>query len=68
MSPPIAPDDLQVDLSKTDETSIYVIMSTLTQDGGSPIVSYSLEWDTGLGTSVFTSLVGANDNNIVLTY
>lgn len=33
-------------------------MDTITSTGGSALVSYNLEWDSGLGTSVFTELQG----------
>jgi hypothetical protein len=35
--------------------------------GGSPITSYSLEWDQGTGAA-FTPVIGFYSNNIVLTY
>jgi len=48
IKPPATPADLIVNLDETDETQITVIMTELTtaeEVGGSPIVSYSLEWD-----------------------
>jgi hypothetical protein len=35
--------------------------------GGSPITSYSLEWDSGNG-NVFAPVLGFDENNIVLEY
>jgi len=35
--------------------------------GGSPITSYSLEWDSGIG-NIFTAVNGYETNNIVLSY
>jgi len=42
---------------------------TLSDDmGGSTITSYSLEWDSGLGTSAYTVLVGFSSNNLLTSY
>ena len=43
-----------------------VILDSAT--GGSPITSYSLEWDEGNFGRVFTAVNGLLSNNIVLTY
>lgn len=39
-----------------------------TETGGSPILSYALEWDSGTSGSTYTSLIGESTNNIVLTF
>lgn len=36
--------------------------------GGSPIVSYNLEWDNGSNGASYVSLVGESENNIQLLY
>ena len=43
-------------------------MSNLVKAGGSPIISYSLEWDSGTSGSSYSVLTGDVSNNIVLTY
>ena len=43
-------------------------MTDPTLTGGSPIISYSLEWDSGSNGAFFTSLIGETSNNILLTY
>jgi hypothetical protein len=37
-------------------------------NGGSPIISYSLEWDAGSGGVSFIPLTGLTSNNILLSY
>jgi hypothetical protein len=69
--PPIAPPQLIVDFTKTNENQITVIMSQIIDEsatGGSPITSYSLEWDQGSDGRIFTAVNGLLSNNIVLTY
>jgi len=36
--------------------------------GGSPITSYSLEWDSGTSGSTYIVLIGDATNNIVLSF
>ena len=44
-------------------------LTTVEETGGSPIVSYGLEWDGGQeGSNTFETLVGDEINNIQLTY
>ena len=43
-------------------------ITTESATGGSPITSYSLEWDEGNEGRVFTPVTGFLSNNIVLTY
>jgi hypothetical protein len=48
IAPPITPVAPLIDLSKTDETKITVVMTainSLSDAGGSAITSYNLEWD-----------------------
>jgi hypothetical protein len=55
----------------TDMTQTQVSMTPLTSSaatGGSPIISYSLEWDNGFGGTSFVALAGATTNNIQLTF
>ena len=33
-------------------------MTTSADTGGSDITSYNLQWDSGLGTEIYTDLVG----------
>ena len=69
--PPVAPKALIVDLSKTNENQIALEMTAMiavSETGGSPIVSYSLEWDDASSQLFFTSLIGETVNNIQLLY
>ena len=74
--PLATPEPLEVDLGQTNESQITLRMTPLillTQTGGSPIVSYSLEWDggqnnDGSGSLVYESLIGEASNNIQLVY
>jgi len=43
-------------------------MVSPTETGGSPIISYSLEWDDASGQLFFTPLFGDVENNIQLLY
>jgi hypothetical protein len=48
--PSVAPSAIVVDYDLTDETKIRAIMTEMTLDeetGGSPIISYSMDWDEG---------------------
>jgi hypothetical protein len=38
------------------------------KNGGSPIQSYSLEWDEGFSQGGFTAVTGAESNNLVLSH
>jgi hypothetical protein len=41
---------------------------TGTDTGGSDILSYSLEWDSGSGGASFTPLIGYSTNSLVLVF
>lgn len=43
-------------------------LSDSVKTGGSPVISYSLEWDNGSGQTYFLSLMGEATNNIQLIY
>ena len=48
-----------------------VLLTAMTNDlqtGGSPIISYSLEWDKGTSGNSYEPIVGYLDNNMNLTY
>lgn len=64
------PANLAIDQPNTDTTKITLVMTAVTgtNTGGSTIVSYSLEWDSGTSGATFTSLIGESSNNIQLTY
>lgn len=53
----------------TSPTQVTVTMPEVATDldGGSPILSYSLEWNQGSGT-VFTDLVGLSSDSLVLQF
>lgn len=38
------------------------------QTGGSPIISYILEWDAGTAGGTYTELIDGTTNNLVLTF
>ena len=64
---PIKPLPMTADLAHTDTTKATVSMTSLTDPtltGGSPIVSYSIEWDQGSSGSSFVALNGIQSNNI----
>jgi hypothetical protein len=50
--------------AETNSTSIRVVMDTITQDGGSPIISYQLQ-RTEPGSSVFFDVIGSLTNMTV---
>ena len=57
------------EVSDLTMTSIELIWSELVFDqdtGGTPVLSYSLEWDQGTGA--FVSLVGEGSASLDLTY
>lgn len=43
-------------------------MIAVINTGGSPIISYSLEWDQASNQLFFSPLFGVTDNNIQLLY
>jgi len=70
-APPGAPAPLVLDASQTNEGQIRVTMpeildSDSAANGGSAILSYSLEWDSGFTGTGFTALTGAASDNLEL--
>ncbi len=62
---------MTVDLASTNTYQTIVFMTPMTdtvETGGSPIVSYSLEWDNGSNSASFVVLNGVTENNIMLRY
>lgn len=62
---------MTIDQENTFEQQITVLMKEVTNSfktGGSPITSYSLEWDSGTSGSTYTVLIGDATNNIVLSF
>ncbi len=56
---------------ETTEKQVQVLWSSQTTDaqtGGSPIVSYNLQWDEGTGNDVWTDLVGFPVNYLLTSY
>jgi hypothetical protein len=43
-------------------------MTDDSQTGGSPIISYSVAWDSGTSGNSWSDRVGYTDNNMVLIY
>lgn len=43
-------------------------LDTVSDDGGSTITTYNLEWDKGLGTSVFEELKGETSDDLDQTF
>ena len=68
--PPLTPSAVTIVSSGTNQTQITVTMPTVTgtNDGGSTILSYSLEWDGGYNNGTFTSLIGYTINQLSTTY
>lgn len=68
--PPLTPSDITIDSSGTNQSQITVIMPTVTgsNNGGSTILSYSLEWDAGYNNGTFTSLIGYSSYQLSTTY
>lgn len=59
--PPISPPAVAIDVTKTNENQITVVMTQISLQsvtGGSPITSYSLEWDQGNSGRLFTAVNG----------
>jgi hypothetical protein len=59
-----------IDSTISDENKIKVVLTAMTDEveqGGSPITSYSIEWDLGTGFA-FTPVVGHDTNNVLLEY
>lgn len=70
---PLKPLPMTYDVAQTDTTKATVYMTALVAQadiGGSPILSYSLEWDNGSNGASFVSLIGGDGapNNIQLLY
>jgi len=62
---------MTVDLVNTNtyQTIVWMtVMSNFVETGGSPIVSYSLEWDNGSNGASWVVLNGVSSNNILLRY
>ena len=62
---------MTVNLDSTDTTQTIVYMTALmdsTSTGGSPIVSYSLEWDNGSNGASLAVINGDTSNSIQLQY
>jgi hypothetical protein len=58
---------MTVDLPSTNTYQTIVFMQPLvsaSETGGSPIVSYSLEWDNGSNGAGYVVLNGLEENNI----
>lgn len=70
MVAPLQPSALSVDLASSSQTQISVVMSALagTDTGGSPILSYSLEYDAGTSGASFTILTGYSSFTTALTF
>jgi hypothetical protein len=68
---PSKPHAMTVDLPSTNTYQTIVFMQPLvsaSETGGSPIVSYSLEWDNGSNGAGYVVLNGVEENNIQLRY
>jgi hypothetical protein len=68
--PNTAPSSLVVDYDLTDESQIRVIMTEMileTETGGSPITSYSMDWDEGSSGNQYVPYVGYYDDNLNLS-
>jgi hypothetical protein len=64
---PSKPHAMTVDLPSTNTYQTIVFMQPLvsaSETGGSPIVSYSLEWDNGSNGAGYVVLNGLEENNI----
>ena len=68
--PPLTPSIATIESSGTNQTQITVLMPTVTgtNNGGSAIISYSLEWDAGYNNGTFTSLTGFSTNQLSTIY
>jgi hypothetical protein len=45
-----------------------ILDSETEKNGGSPITSYSLEWDEGTGGVSYVALIGSDSDNLVRTF
>lgn len=63
-NPTIAPTS---DITVTSTNIIKIDYTVITSNGGSPIISYSLEVDDGMGGN-FVPLFGVNTTSLSLTY
>ena len=56
--------------SSTTSTQLVVNWSQISSpnDGGSPIISYNLQYDAGSGATSWVDLIGNPTNSLVLTY
>ena len=60
-----------IDSRFTNESQIRVNMTSMnliSETGGSPIISYSLEWDEGSSRNYFVPIIGYYDNNMQLYF
>ncbi len=68
---PTKPHPMTVELVNTNTYQTIVWMTSMTdfiETGGSPVVSYSLEWDNGSNGASWFVLNGVAENNILLRY
>jgi hypothetical protein len=56
--------------TSVDKTQITVAMDPISSpmDGGSPMLSYNLQWDNGTNGATWTSLVGFSPYSLVQTF
>jgi len=52
----------------TNQSQISITIAATSDNGGSPITSYSLEWDAGTAGVSYTSLIGESSDNLDLIY
>lgn len=66
---PLQPDDIFLDTAQTNEYQIGLSLPEVTSllTGGSPIISYNLQWDSGTGTG-FYSIYGETSNSLLRSY
>jgi hypothetical protein len=72
-SPQGTPAPLNLNAAATDETQITVEMTQISDsdvaaNGGSPILSYSLEWDWGTSGAGYVAVTGYVSNSLQLLY
>ena len=65
-TPTVGPENVEANTA-TDQISVTYGVTSPPADGGSPILSYSLEIDDGQGGS-FTKLVGFSSNSLLTSY
>jgi hypothetical protein len=68
-APPGSPAPLGLDLSQTSESQVRLVIpeipdSATAANGGSPILSYGLEWDAGSAGAGFTALAGEASDSL----